>query len=56
MVAEYIRTMWPGPTAEAVLAMADVGDRGQEYRNGTASENAWWVWQILRAWRKGLFQ
>jgi transcriptional regulator GlxA family with amidase domain len=55
MVAKYIRTTWPGPLAEAVCAMADVGDRGQEYENATAIENAWWVWQILRAWRKGFF-
>ena len=50
MVAAYVRETWPGPTAEAVLAMADVGDRGQEYRTGQARDNAWWVWQILRAW------
>jgi hypothetical protein len=49
MVAEYIRTTWPGSLTEAVCAMADVGDRGQVYRNGKASENVWWVWQILRA-------
>lgn len=50
MVAAYIRETWPGPTAEAVLAMADVGDRGPKYPSGQASENVWWLWQILRAW------
>ena len=31
MVAAYIRSKWPGPTAETALAIADVGDRSQEY-------------------------
>ena len=52
MVAAYIRETWPGPTAEAALAMADVGDRGQGYRIGQARDNAWWVWQIFRAWMR----
>lgn len=54
MVAAYIRERWGGPLAETVCAMADVGDRGAEYPNGTAKENAWWVWQILKAWVSGL--
>jgi hypothetical protein len=55
MVAAYIHTTWPGPLAETVCAMADVGGRGQDYKNTTASENAWWLWQIVKAWTKGLF-
>ena len=31
MVAAYIRDKWAGPTVEAMLAMAEVGERGQEY-------------------------
>ena len=31
MVAAYIRDKWPGPTAEAMLGMAEVGERLQEY-------------------------
>ena len=50
MVAAYIRDKWPGPTAEAVLAMAEVGDRGQEYESSRAGTNAWWLWTIVRAW------
>ena len=50
MVAAYIRNKWPGPTAEAVLAMADVGDRPQEYGSSKAGNNAWWLWQVVRAW------
>ena len=48
MVAAYIRERWPGPTTEAVLAMADVGDRGIDYKTGKAADNAWWLWQICR--------
>lgn len=50
MVAAYIREKWPGPTAEAILAMADVGDRQQEYGSSKASNNAWWLWTVVRAW------
>ncbi|KAF6240872.1 hypothetical protein HO173_000664 [Letharia columbiana] len=31
MVAAYIREKWPGPTAEAMMALADVGERPHEY-------------------------
>ena len=48
MVAAYIRERWPGVTTEAVLAMADVGNRGPEYKTGKAADNMWWLWQILR--------
>ena len=50
MVAAYIRDKWPGPTAETVLAMAEVGDRGQEYGSSKAGDNAWWLWTVVRAW------
>ena len=53
MVAAYIRQRWPGPVANAVCAMADVGNRSAEYDNGSVKENAWWVWQIFRAWTMG---
>jgi len=49
MVAAYIRENFPGPTAEAVLAMADVGDKGSDYSTGKTKETLWWLWQILRA-------
>ena len=49
MVAEYIRLKFPGPAAEAVLAMADVGDKGVDYTRGKSSETFFWLWQILRA-------
>ncbi|KAL8825376.1 MAG: hypothetical protein Q9191_004459 [Dirinaria sp. TL-2023a] len=50
MVAAYLRERWPGPTTEAVLAMADVGDRGAEYSSGKAADGVWWLWQIFRGW------
>jgi len=34
MVAAYIRQRWPGPVANSVCAMADVGNRSAEYDNG----------------------
>lgn len=53
MVAAYMRETWPGPTTEAVLAMADVGGRSQNYDNSKIGDDAWWLWQILRAWLGG---
>ena len=50
MVAAYMRHKWPGPTVEAVLAMAEVGDRTQEYGISKAGNNAWWLWTVVRAW------
>lgn len=49
MVAAYLREKFPGPVTEAVIAMADVGDKGIDYPNGKTKETAWWLWQILRA-------
>ena len=50
MVAAYMRATWPGPTVEAVLKMADVGERGADYTTGQTRENIWWLWQIVKAW------
>jgi hypothetical protein len=49
MVAAYLREKYAGPVAEAVLAMADVGGKGIDYSTGKARDNAWWLWQILKA-------
>ncbi len=54
MVAAYIHEKWPGALSDTVCAMADVGDRGAEYKTGTIKENSWWLWLILRAWGRGL--
>ena len=53
MVAAYIREMYPGPAAEAVMALADVGGRGIDYPDGKAKQTAWWLFQILKAWAMG---
>jgi hypothetical protein len=54
MVAAYLREKFPGPVAEAVIAMADVGDRGIDYNTSTTVDSVWWVWQMLKAfvWSK----
>lgn len=49
MVAAYLRYNFPSPTTECVLAMADVGEKGEYYSNGTAKETSWWLWQIIKA-------
>ena len=49
MVAAYIRDTWPGPAANAALAMADVGGRNVDYDHSRAVEGAWFGWQVLKA-------
>ncbi|KAH7417164.1 PfpI endopeptidase-like protein [Cadophora sp. MPI-SDFR-AT-0126] len=49
MVAQYIREKLPGPTAEAILEMAGVGDKGIEYNRSNSGDTIWWLWQILKA-------
>jgi hypothetical protein len=49
MVAAYIRENFPGPAAEAVIAMAEVGDKGINYTKGKSRDIMWWLWQILKA-------
>jgi hypothetical protein len=53
MVAAYLRDKHPGPATEAVLAMADVGDKGLEYTSGKTKYTIWWLWQISKAWALG---
>ncbi|KAK0119028.1 hypothetical protein ONS96_012097 [Cadophora gregata f. sp. sojae] len=49
MIAAYIREKLPGPAAEAVLEMADVGDKGVNYTRSKSGDIIWWLWQILKA-------
>jgi hypothetical protein len=49
MAAAYIRDTWPGPAANAVLAMADVGGRNVEYDYSRAVDGVWFGWQVLKA-------
>lgn len=53
MVAAFIRQRWPGAVADIVCALADVGERKQEYENSKAAETSWWIWTLLRAWLGG---
>jgi hypothetical protein len=49
MVAAYMREKMAGPATEAVLAMADVGQRGIQYNSGKTGNNIWWIWQVLKS-------
>ncbi|KAH8587373.1 PfpI endopeptidase-like protein [Bisporella sp. PMI_857] len=49
MVAAYLREKFPGPLAEAVCAMADVGEKGLEYSTGKVRSNVWFLWLIIRS-------
>lgn len=49
-VAAWIREHYPGPLSDLVLAMTDVGDRGQEYGEGKALNTLWWMITLLRVW------
>jgi hypothetical protein len=53
MVAAYLRAKFPGPATEAVLAMADVGEKEVEYSTGVNVDTMWWMWQILRSMLPG---
>lgn len=56
LVAAYIRQSerWPGPIAEIACKMADVGDRGQTYREGQTSHALGFVWQLVKAMFMGI--
>lgn len=54
MVAAYLRAKLPGPATEAVIALAEVGERGIEYNSGKTSNNLWWMWQILKSVMMGV--
>lgn len=49
MVAAYLREKLPGPATEAVIALAEVGDKGIDYNTGKTKETAWWLWLILKS-------
>lgn len=53
MVAAYIREKYGGPAAEAVIAMADVGEKSIDYNKGKSRETLWFFWQILKAFAFG---
>ncbi|KAI9927944.1 hypothetical protein ASPWEDRAFT_69899 [Aspergillus wentii DTO 134E9] len=49
MVAEYLRQNYPDALVNAILAMADVEDRGLHYSSSVTRDNAFFVWQIAKA-------
>jgi len=44
-----MRAKLPGPATEAVIAMADVGEKRIEYTSGKTGNTIWWMWQILKS-------
>lgn len=54
MVAAFLKEKYPGPLSDTVCALADVGDRRQDYKGGKVRENSWWLWTIFRAWLAGV--
>jgi len=56
MVAGYIRDNFPGPASEAVLAMADVGEKGVEYTKSKPRDTIWWLILILKSFIVGYGQ
>jgi hypothetical protein len=53
MVAAYLKEKYPGPLSETVVAMADVGDKGEFYDTKVSVDNVWWLGQIIRALFQG---
>ena len=49
MVAAYLREKYPGPAVDAVVAMADVGEKGVSYASSKAADTFWWLWLMVRA-------
>lgn len=53
LVAAYIRERCSKELSDLVCAMADIGDRGQEYGTGNMADKAWWVGLIFRSlWKR----
>ncbi|KAH7328396.1 ThiJ/PfpI family protein [Stachybotrys elegans] len=52
LMAAYARSSrhWPQSIVEIGLAMTDVGDRGQFYKEGKGVFMAGMVWKLLRSW------
>ena len=55
-IAAYMKTHFDQDLAEIVCRMADIEDRGRDYKTGQMSENIWWVSKILRTVVKGFWE
>ncbi|KIX93183.1 uncharacterized protein Z520_11037 [Fonsecaea multimorphosa CBS 102226] len=53
LTAAYLHYKVQKELADLVCAMAEVGDRAQDYDSGKASNTLWWMWLILRSLVKG---
>jgi hypothetical protein len=52
-VAAYLHQKVQRELADLVCAMAEIGDRGQDYDSGKATNTLWWLWLILRSAIRG---
>ena len=41
MIAAYLKKLYPGPLSQTVCAIADVGDRGQDFPPSDAELVPW---------------
>ncbi|OAP64075.1 hypothetical protein AYL99_00047 [Fonsecaea erecta] len=53
LTAAYLHHKVQKELADLVCAMAEVGDRPQDYDSGKASNTLWWMWLVLRSLVKG---
>ncbi|KAH8703731.1 ThiJ/PfpI family protein [Talaromyces proteolyticus] len=56
LVAAYLRATYPGPVAEMVCTMADVGDRALEYDVGMRRGMLFVLWQVIKALPSYIFR
>jgi hypothetical protein len=53
LTAAYLHYKVQKELADLVCAMAEIGDRPQDYDVGKASNTLWWLWLVLRSLVKG---
>ncbi|EXJ61545.1 hypothetical protein A1O7_01973 [Cladophialophora yegresii CBS 114405] len=53
LAAAYLHAKVQKELADLVCAMAEIGDRGQDYDSGRVSNGLWWIWLIQRAFFRG---
>lgn len=56
MTAAYLHSKVSKELADLVCAMAEVGDRGQDYGTGNTANTLWWLSLILVSAWKGLWR
>jgi hypothetical protein len=53
LTAAYLHYKVRKELADLVCAMAEIGDRPQDYGTGKASNTLWWIWLLVRSMVKG---